>query len=167
MKHVKILVVYDSGTGNTEKMARAVAAGAKSAKGVRVAVKRAARTTPKDLLGADAVIVGSPTYYGLLSAPVKALFDRSVKVHGQLEGKVGAAFASAGGTATGAETTILSILQALLVHGMIVQGRAHDKHYGAASVGAPNREAVKLCRELGARTARLTVALRGATSARA
>lgn len=165
MKLSKILVVYDSRTGNTEKMAHAVAAGAKSVKAVTVTLKPAARTTPKDLLAADGVIVGSPTYYGLLSAPVKAFFDRSVKVHGRLEGKVGAAFASAGGTATGAETTILSILQALLVHGMIVQGRAHDKHYGVASVGAPNREAVKLCRELGARTARLVVALHGSTPA--
>ena len=165
MKNPQILVVYDSRTGNTEKMARAVADGAKGVAGVGVTLKQAARTRPKDLLGVDGVIVGSPTYYGLLSAPVKAFFDRSVRVHGKLEGKVGAAFASAGGTATGAETTILSILQALLVHGMIVQGRASDKHYGVASVGAPNREAIKLCRELGARTARLAVALHGSKKA--
>jgi NAD(P)H dehydrogenase (quinone) len=165
VKIPQILVVYDSRTGNTEKMARAVVDGAKRVAGVTVTWKQAARTTPKDLLGADGVIVGSPTYYGLLSAPVKAFFDRSVRVHGKLEGKVGAAFASAGGTATGAETTILSILQALLVHGMVIQGRANDKHYGVASVGAPNRETVKLCRELGERTARLVIALHGSKKA--
>jgi len=161
-----ILVVYDSRTGNTEKMARAVAEGARGVDGVRVALKKAARSKPADLLRAEGLIVGSPTYYGLLSAPVKDFFDRSVAVHGKLEGKVGAAFTSAGGTATGAETTILSILQALLVHGMVVQGRARDKHYGVACVGAPNREALKLCRELGERTARLVVALGGSPAAR-
>jgi NAD(P)H dehydrogenase (quinone) len=68
---------------------------------------------------------------------LKALIDESVKIHGKLEGKVGAAFTSSGGTATGAETTLLSIMQAMLVHGMIVQGRANGKHYGAAAVALP------------------------------
>jgi NAD(P)H dehydrogenase (quinone) len=62
---------------------------------------------------------------------------------------VGAAFTSSGGTASGAETTLLSILQALLIHGMIVQGRANDKHYGAAAVGFPNKKDLKYCMELG------------------
>jgi NAD(P)H dehydrogenase (quinone) len=162
MKSPLVLIAYDSRTGNTETMARAVAEGASGVPGVRVKVKRVARTTLRDLEQADGIVLGSPTYYGLLSAPVKALLDRSVKLHGRLEGRVGAAFTSAGGTATGAETTILSILEALLVHGMVVQGRSSDKHYGVACVGAPNREAARLCRELGARTARLVRALAAA-----
>jgi NAD(P)H dehydrogenase (quinone) len=151
----KILVVYDSKTGNTEKMAFAVAEGAKQIKGVKVTVKRIEQTRVKDLLNADGIIMGSPTYYGQMSAKLKVLIDESVKIHGKLEGKVGAAFTSSGGTATGAETTLLSILEAMLVHGMIVQGRADNKHYGAAAVGSPRKKELEYCRALGKRVANL------------
>jgi NAD(P)H dehydrogenase (quinone) len=156
----KILIVYDSRSGNTEKMAYAVAEGAKEAKNVTVEVKKVDQTKLEDLLNADGIIMGSPTYYGQMSAKLKALFDESVKIHGKLQGKVGGAFTSAGGTATGAETTMLSILHAMLVHGMIVQGRADSKHYGVASVGAPKEEEVEHCKELGKRLANLTTKLR-------
>lgn len=159
MKDLRILVVYDSHTGNTEKLAREVAAGAGELAGTEVVLKKASATTLRDLQAASAILCGSPTYYGLLSAELKRLFDRSVKLHGKLAGKVGAAFTTSGGTATGAETTLLSILQALLVHGMIVQGRSDEKHYGAAAVGAPDRTAVKEARELGRRTAELALRL--------
>lgn len=156
----KILVIYDSETGNTEKMAFAVAEGAKQVDGVNVNVKKANQTKIEDLLSADGIIMGSPTYFGQMSAKLKALIDESVKIHGKLEGKVGAAFTSSGGTASGAETTLLSILQAMLIHGMIIQGRPNNKHYGAAAVGSPNKEELKLCRELGKRTASLVVKLK-------
>ncbi|MCK4637033.1 MAG: NAD(P)H-dependent oxidoreductase [Methanomicrobia archaeon] len=156
MKEIKILIFYDSRTGNTEKMAFAVAEGVKEMNEATVVVKKVDETKLENLLEADGIIVGSPTYYGVMSSKVKELFDESVKIHGKLTGKVGAAFTSAGGTATGAETTLLSILQAMLVHGMIVQGRADNKHYGVACVGAPNEKAKKLCRELGKRTTDLT-----------
>ena len=92
----KILVIYDSRTGNTEKMAFAVAEGARQISGVKVAAKKADQTNAEDLLSADGIIVGSPTYYGQMSAQLKALIDESVKIHGKLEGKVGAAFTSSG-----------------------------------------------------------------------
>jgi len=156
----KILIVYDSKTGNTEKMAYAVAEGAKQVEGVNVIVKKVDKTSLEDLLEADGIIIGSPTYYGQMSAKLKALIDESVKIHGKLEGKVGAAFTSSGGTATGAETTLLSILNAMLIHGMIVQGRANDKHYGAAAVEKPDEEELEHCRELGKRTANLVKKLK-------
>jgi len=156
----KILIVYDSKTGHTEKMAFAVAEGAKQVDGVDVHVKKVNQTSIEDLLSADGIIMGSPTYYGQMSAKLKALIDKSVKIHGKLKGKVGAAFTSSGGTASGAETTLLSILQAMLIHGMIIQGRPNDKHYGAAAVESPNKEELKLCRELGKRTASLVVKLK-------
>jgi NAD(P)H dehydrogenase (quinone) len=160
----KILVVYDSKTGNTEKMAFAVAEGAKQIKGVKVIVKRVEQASVEDFLGVDGTIMGSPTYYGQMSAKLKALIDESVKIHGKLEGKVGAAFTSSGGTATGAETTLLSILQAMLVHGMIVQGRADDKHYGAAAVGSPREKELESCKGLGKRVANLVTKLKSVTS---
>ena len=156
---VKILVVYDSSTGNTEKMAFAVAEGAKQVNEVEVVVKRVDQTSLDDLLNADGIIMGSPTYYGQMTAKLKALIDESVEIHGKLEGKVGAAFTSSGGTATGAETTLLSILEAMLIHGMIVQGKAHNKHYGAAAVGSPNEKEIESCKELGKRVAKLTLKL--------
>ncbi|MDI6806017.1 MAG: NAD(P)H-dependent oxidoreductase, partial [Candidatus Bathyarchaeia archaeon] len=151
---------YDSKTGNTEKMALAVAEGAKQISGTEVILKRVDQTNLEDLKNADGIIMGSPTYYGQMSAKLKNLIDESVKIHGKLEGKVGAAFTSSGGTATGAETTLLSIIQAMLVHGMIVQGRANDKHYGATAVGSPRKEALEYCRELGKRVASLTAKLK-------
>jgi len=156
----KILVVYDSKTGNTEKMAFAVAEGVKQVKGVKAEIKKAEKTNLKDLLDADGIIIGSPTYYGQMSAKLKALIDESVNIYGKLEGKIGAAFTSSGGTATGAETTILSILQAMLVHGMIIQGRADDKHYGAAVVGSPRKMGLESCKELGKRVASLVTKLK-------
>jgi NAD(P)H dehydrogenase (quinone) len=154
------LVVYYSKTGNTEKMAFAVAEGAKQVNNVEVTVKRAEQTSLEDLLEADGIIMGSPTYYGQMSAKLKALIDESVKIHGKLEGKVGAAFTSSGGTATGAETTLLSILQAMLIHGMIVQGRSDDKHYGAAAVESPSKKEIEHCKKLGERVADLVIKLK-------
>jgi len=156
----KVLVVYDSETGNTEKMAFAVAEGTKQVDGTSVTVKKAEQTKLEDLLNADGIIMGSPTYFGQMSAKLKALIDKSVEIHEKLEGKVGAAFTSAGGTATGAETTLLSILEAMLIHGMIVQGRSDDKHYGAAALESPNDEELRFCRELGKRTASLVLKLK-------
>jgi len=152
---VRVLVAYDSASGNTELMARAVAKGAESVSQTEVTLKKVDRVTLKDMMNSHAIIIGSPTYYGLMSARVKDLLDRSVKIHGKLEGKVGAAFTSSGGTASGAETTLLSIVDALLIHGMIVQGRHDEKHYGAAAVGKPDDKDRELCKKLGKRTAEL------------
>lgn len=151
----RILIIYDSETGNTEKMALAVAEGAKKIDGTEVVIKRVDQADADDLVEADGIIIGSPTYFGQMSSKIKAFIDASIKVYGKLEGKVGAAFTSSGGTATGAETTLLSIIEAMLIHGMIVQGRSEDKHYGAAAVGEPDQEALENCRKLGERTALL------------
>ena len=150
----KVLIVYDSRSGNTKKMAHAIAESAKK-KNANVNVKRVEETSIKDLLDHDAIIMGSPTYYGVMSGRLKELIDQSVEVHGKLEGKVGAAFTSSGGTATGAETTLLSIIQAMLVHGMIVQGTSTNKHYGVAAVGSPDERDLEDCQELGERVATL------------
>ena len=104
--------------------------------------------------------MGSPTYFGQMSAKLKAVIDESIQVHRQLTGKVGGAFTSSGGTASGGETTLLSILQAMLIHGMIVQGRADDKHYGVAVTGAPTKKDLQECKVLGERVAALVLKLK-------
>lgn len=156
----KMLIVYDSRTGNTEKMALAVAEGAKDVPGTKVVVKTADAAKNSDLLEADAVVLGSPTYYGDMSGKLKEFIDKSVKIHGKLEGKVGGAFTSSGGTACGAETTLLSMLHALLIHGMVVQGRHDDKHYGAAAIESPKKDELDYCRALGKRVANLAAKIR-------
>jgi len=152
---VKVLVVYDSKTGNTEKLAFAVAKGTEQVSDVAVAVKKVEHISPDDLLAADAVVMGSPTYFGQMSAKLKALIDESIKVHKKLGGKVGAAFTSSGGTASGAETTLLSIVQAMLIHGMIISGNAAGNHYGVAVSGAPKTQDLENCEEMGRKVATL------------
>jgi NAD(P)H dehydrogenase (quinone) len=156
---IRVLVVYDSRTGNTEKMARAVAEGAENVKGTAVRIVKVDKAKPRDLLSADAIVVGSPTYYGNMSGRMKSFIDLTYSIHGKLKGKVGGAFTSAGGTACGAETTVLSILESMLIHGMIVQGRFDDKHYGPTALESPNKEEIESCRELGKRVASLAESL--------
>jgi NAD(P)H dehydrogenase (quinone) len=156
---VKILVIYDSKGGNTEKMAKSVAEGAEEA-GAQVIIKRAEKTTNQDFLDADGIIMGSPTYFGEMSSRLKHIIDDSIDVHTQLTGKVGAAFTNSGGIASGAETTLLSIIQVMLIHGMIVQGDAEMQHYGVAAQGAPKANDLKACEELGARVAVLVEKLK-------
>jgi len=156
---LKILVVYDSKGGSTEKMAFAVAKGAE-AEGAQVAVKRAENVQLEDFKDADGVVMGSPTYFGQMSSNLKHAIDDSIQVHTKLTGKVGAAFTSSGGTASGAETTLLSILQAMLIHGMIIQGNAEDQHYGVAAKGKPKPSDLRACEELGIRVAQLVNQLR-------
>jgi len=135
-------------------MADAVAEGAKNA-GAEVTLNNVKECDPKELLDYDGIIAGSPTYYGIVAGEMKDFFDRSVKYQGKLEGKVGGAFASAMAIGGGTETTVMSILQIMLVHGMVVQGKTRKNHYGAVSINAPDENAKEECRELGIRVAEL------------
>ena len=157
----KLLIVYYSRTGNTERMAQAVAEGARKVEGVQVEMRPVAEVTPDDLLAADGLIMGSPVYYGTMAAEVKRLIDDSVRHHGKLEGKVGGAFASSGGPGGGNETTVLDIVKALLIHGMIVKGDPSGDHYGSIAVGAPDERSQKECLRQGKRTAELVKRLFG------
>jgi len=152
----KVLVIYYSRTGNTAKMAEGVAAGAKSS-GAEVSVKRVDEVRLDDLKNADGIIIGSPTYYGQMAAEIKQLFDNSSDIRGQLENKVGAAFTSSGSAAGGNQTALLSIIQSMLIHAMVVVGDPMETggHYGAIAVGEPDKNALAACRQLGLRVANM------------
>ena len=90
----KLLVVYDSQTGNTEKMAKAVAEGAESVPGVEVVLKYYVR--PKELEEASAIIFGSPTYHHDMTLPMKHILEEASKANVKLQGKIGAVFGSYG-----------------------------------------------------------------------
>jgi NAD(P)H dehydrogenase (quinone) len=150
----KALVIYYTQSGNTKKMAESVAEGIQKA-GVEAVVKDVLDVKADELLKYDGIIIGSPTYYGSMSAQIKQLLDNSVKFHGKLDGKVGAAFASSANIGGGNETTILDILNAMLIHGMIIQGDWQGDHYGAVAIEAPDSRATRQCIRMGDRLAKL------------
>jgi len=156
----KVLIVYYSRTGNTKKMAYEIAEGVKEEK-IDVIIKNTEEVQLQDFLEADGIIAGSPTYFGLPSAELKKLFDDSVKYFGKLEGKVGAAFTSSANVAGGNETTIMAILQMMLIHGMVIQGTTSSGHYGPVAIGSPDKNVKEECKELGKRVAVLVKKLKG------
>lgn len=154
----KILISYFSKTGHTKAMADEIAKGA-SLEGCDVMVKPVADTLVDELRDMDAIILGSPTYYGGPSCEMKKLIDESVKHHGSLDGKVGGAFSSSGMLGGGCETTVRGLLDALLIHGMVIVGSPRIAHYGPVAVGSPDDKAREECRKYGERVAALVLKL--------
>ena len=122
---VKVLVTYHSLSGNTERMAEAVADGVKSISGAEAILKRVGKVTADDLFSADAVVVGSPVYWSNMSGEVKTFLDNWQFKFGvfpdfKMKNKIGAAFATGGQISSGKEVTMLTILAAMLGNQMIV-----------------------------------------------
>jgi NAD(P)H dehydrogenase (quinone) len=159
-KMAKMLIVYYSRSGNTEKMAELVKQGAESA-GAEVTLKRVEKTSPDELLEYDGILMGSPVYYGTMAAELKKLLDESVKFHGKLDGRVGGAFASSAQVGGGNETTIMDIIKALMIHGMVCQGDPQGDHYGPVAIGAPDARSADGCKRYGTRMAKLTAKMTG------
>ncbi len=157
----KMLICYYTRTGNTENMANSIAQGAADVAGVEVHPRAVSDVPVKSLIDYDAIIMGSPVYYGGMAAELKKLIDDSIGFHGALSGKVGGAFASSANIGGGNETTILDILNALIVHGMIVKGDPRGDHYGPVSINAPDERATKQCLRYGKMVAELTLKLHG------
>ncbi len=152
-----VLVLYYSKVGNTRKLAEHVAEGVKSVSGVDVLLRSTQEVTEEEFVGAAGVIAGSPVYFGVMAADLKRVFEEFVGIRKKMEGKIGAAFTTSAFWAGGNETTIMSILQCLLIYGMIVVGdpMSATGHYGAASVTAPDEKAAEIARKLGTRVAEL------------
>jgi NAD(P)H dehydrogenase (quinone) len=142
-------------------MAEAVASGARQVEGAEVDLRPIGGLEARELLGYDAIIIGSPTYYGTMAAEIKRLFDESCVFHGQLAGKVGGAFASSANVGGGNETTVLDILKAMLIHGMVIQGNHAGDHYGPVAVGDIDRRSENQCNAMGTICAQLAVRLHG------
>jgi len=151
----KIAIIYYTRSGNTEEMARLIQEGVKSGKDIEVDVRNVEDFPVDKVPDYDGLIIGSPTYYGSMAGEIKKFLDQTVKFHGQLDGKVGAAFSSAHNIGGGNETTITDILNALLVHGMVIQGNPNGDHYGPVSIDKPDSRVKGQCNELGRRVAAL------------
>ncbi len=139
----KVLVLYYSAYGHIERMAEAVADGAREA-GAEVAIRRVPETVPEEIARKshfkldqpapvatvdelpqyDAIIIGGGTRYGRMSSQLGSFLDQTggLWVRGALNGKVGAAFTSTATQHGGQETTLFSIITNLLHLGLIVVG---------------------------------------------
>ncbi len=151
----KGIVIYYSRTGNTKEMAKIIAKAMNEAD-LPTECKSVDDITAQEIFDYDAIVIGSPTYYGQMAAPIKQLIDDLVSKHGRLDGKVGAAFTSAANIGGGNETTIMGIIEAMLISGMAVQGDPKGDHYGPVSIGKPDQRVEQQCQRRGQRVAELT-----------
>jgi NAD(P)H dehydrogenase (quinone) len=139
----KVLILYYSTYGHIEKLAAAVAEGARET-GATVDIKRVPETVPEavakaghfkldqaapvakieDLANYDAVIIGGPTRFGRMSAQMTAYLDQGggIWAKGALNGKVGSAFTSTASQHGGQEMSLFSTITNLLHFGMVVVG---------------------------------------------
>ena len=140
----KVLVLYYSSYGHIERMADAVAEGARGA-GAEVDIRRVAETAPPEVVAQahfktdtshpviegpdalrqyDAIIVGTPTRYGRMTSQMATFWDTTggLWATGALNGKVGGAFTSTASQHGGQETTLFSIITNLLHMGMTIVG---------------------------------------------
>jgi NAD(P)H dehydrogenase (quinone) len=204
---MKILIVYYSMYGHVYQLARAIEGGAKSVDGAEVMLRRVkefaeveqatasnefavkVRESQKDVpivtlddrRAADAVVFGSPTRYGNMTAQMKQLFDStaSLWLKGEMEGKIGAAFTSTASTHGGQETTLVTMMIPMLHLGMIVMGMPYSAPgmihtegrggtpYGPSTIAGargelqPTKEDLEIGRLFGVRIAEHAKKLRG------
>ena len=120
---VCVLVAYYSRSGNTERMAEAVAKGSSRVPGVKTVIKKVEEVTKDDLNAADGIVLGSPTYFANLPGKMKmAIDDWSWKMKADLTDKVGGAFATGGGQMGGKEHVVVSLLLFMINNRMVVGG---------------------------------------------
>jgi NAD(P)H dehydrogenase (quinone) len=157
---MKVLVLYFSKGGNTAKLAKNIARGVEDG-GAEAVLKTTAEVTTEDFLEATGVIAGSPVYFGIMAAELKKVFDDFVSTRRKMENKVGAAFATGGHHTGGKETTMMSIIQCMMIYGMIIVGDPMDAsgHYGVGCVGSPDDSAADDGYKLGKRVAELCLKL--------
>ena len=145
----KVLVLYYSAYGHIEKMAEAVAEGARST-GATVDIKRVPELVPEavarqshfkldqaapiakvdDLAEYDAIIIGTGTRFGRISSQMASFLDQAggLWASGKLNGKVGGAFTSTATQHGGQEVTLFSIIANLLHFGLVVVGLPYSYH---------------------------------------
>ena len=160
---MQILILYFSKTGNTKKLAEAIVKGVENVEGVNAILKNTDEVKKEDFIASNGVIAGSPVYFGVMAAQLKKIFDDFVGVRRKMEGKVGAAFATSADPTGGKETTMMSIIQAMLIYGMVVVGdpMSATGHFGVACVGAPDGKSEENGMKLGQRVADLVKKLHG------
>jgi NAD(P)H dehydrogenase (quinone) len=166
MSTVQVYVIYDGDPdGPIDRMAHAVVEGAAGIAGASVLLHTAQQATVEHMVGADAIILGSPNWHGM-TAVLKQVIDQTGLIweQGKLVGKVGAAFTSGWSRAGGQEITLLTLLHSLLAHGMVIVGLPWSKrmvksgsYYGPTATGGPTEDDLNQAQALGRRVARYAV----------
>ena len=195
MSTPKILVLFYSKTGHMLKMARSIVSDAEKT-GAEVRIRKVAELAPSDIIDKspewkaihnqmsdipdavvddlvwmDGLIVGAPTRFGNMAAPMRNFWDSTGKLwmEGTLIGKTVSAFASAEMIHGGQEATLLSMYPTFLAHGLIIVGIPGNvkelykagSYYGALSSGEPNDTDLTVARSMTNRLVEVTRKLRG------
>ena len=163
----RILVLFDSKTGHTARMAALIAEGARRIPETEVRTLSVDDAKPDDVLWCDGLAVGSPTNMGLLSWKMKRFWDDVMGEHWmKIDGKIATAFSSAGAWGGGMEITCQSILTLMINFGFLAFGvtdyaaKGMTGHYGAVAMKEPREpEVQESCRLLGQRLAEWTAVL--------
>jgi len=106
----KILVMYHSESGNTEKLAKAVAEGVKKVSGVSVELKKTESVTAQDVIGADGYAIGSPSHFSIMSGKVLTLLTDLYPIRHKMAGRPMAVFT----TGTGGQVTALENIERII-----------------------------------------------------
>jgi NAD(P)H dehydrogenase (quinone) len=171
-----VLVVYDSRSGNTEALARAVGEGAETVEGTEVLVKRTGDVRDEDILRCSGMILGSPVHWGSLSPEAKAFVERVGGVLSEAKElgprstprlRAAGAFATGGAVSSGKELARLAMLTAFLNLRFVVVGGEERDGFGTLGAQATTGEAdpglseseLDEARRFGARVASVTLAL--------
>ncbi len=157
----KILVLYDSKSGNVAKMAQLIAEGARLVPDTEVRVRSVDEAAADDVLWCDGIAVGSPTNMGILSWKMKRFWDETMGPRWmEIDGKIACAFSSAGAWGGGMEMACQSILTVLMNFGFLTFGvtdyaaKKMTLHYGAVAAKEPREDETQAaCRLLGERLA--------------
>lgn len=148
---VKVLVLYYSKRGNTQKMARLMARGVESVVGCEAMLRTVEADLPEtglpnnetpdtqipddvivteqDMIDCDAIILGSPSYFGNMASPLKKFIDSTGNLwfSGVMEGKPAGVFATASSLHGGQETTLINMMIPLLHFGMVMVGLPYSE----------------------------------------
>jgi len=141
-----ILVVYYSQTGNTRKMAELVAEGAAKSGKHQVKLVDVSKVDLREFVRADGFALGSPDYFTYMAGQMKILFDQALAHVKEIKGKPFVSFVSHGGGG-GAIESLDKLGQAIGLKKV---------REGVKSQGAPVKDAVKECRDLGEYLAKVT-----------
>lgn len=168
---LRILIAYHSETGNTAKLALAVRDGAVAAGGVEVTIRKTSEVTEREMISADAVLVGTPVYWGSVSAEAKAFLDRLANTLRKArpdmgEGRVAGVFCTAGAVSSGKDLARLTAIAAFLAMRFTIVGGVDSEGYGilgphaTTGSGGPNATEVAEAKAFGERFARIAGRLR-------
>jgi multimeric flavodoxin WrbA len=140
-----IAIVYHSASGRTERIAQTIASGARQVPGCEVHLLKAQELIeqPQTLLAYNGLILGSPTYLGGVSAPLKALMDATGPLWRQqkLRGRLAAGFTVSALPAGDKQSTLISLFTFCMQHGMLWAGNPilPEQHLGVPVEEAANR----------------------------